>query len=394
MDQQYPRFSDEEYARRHAAVRDLLQAEDLVALVLYGTPSYAQGEVQYLTNYATTREAYLIFPTDSTLPATLFVQMYNHVPTARHISCIHDVRWAGSDSAATTATELRNRGLDRQRIGISGRIPYQQMEVLRAYLPHVQWIEVGPALTRLRIMKSAEERAMLQRGAQFCDLAVAALEREARPGIPEYALAAIVQDAYLAAGGRAGIQYMATTPMANPSVCVPAQYLSSRILERGDVLITELSAQVMEGYAGQIHRPFAIGAPPTPAYQRLFAVALEAFQRVCAVIRPGATSTDVLDAAEYIHDQGYTIYDDLVHGYGGGYLPPILRTRRTAGSETSTAGVTPPFTFAEDMVIVVQPNVITSDERMGVQVGELLRVTASGVESLHHMPMRFLQCGG
>jgi hypothetical protein len=37
--------------------------------------------------------------------------------------------------------------------------------------------------------------------------------------------------------------------------------------------------------------------------------------------------------------------------------------------------------------------VITSDERMGVQVGELVRVTATGVERLHHYPMRFTQCG-
>jgi len=28
-----------------------------------------------------------------------------------------------------------------------------------------------------------------------------------------------------------------------------------------------------------------------------------------------------------------------------------------------------------------------------VQVGELLRVTSQGVESLHNYPMRFIRCG-
>jgi len=42
---------------------------------------------------------------------------------------------------------------------------------------------------------------------------------------------------------------------------------------------------------------------------------------------------------------------------------------------------------------VIQPNVITADERMGVQVGELVRVTRDGVESLHRYPMRFIECG-
>lgn len=45
------------------------------------------------------------------------------------------------------------------------------------------------------------------------------------------------------------------------------------------------------------------------------------------------------------------------------------------------------------MTVVIQPNVITEDERMGVQVGELVRVTRTGVESLHRYPLRFIQCG-
>ncbi len=105
------------------------------------------------------------------------------------------------------------------------------------------------------------------------------------------------------------------------------------------------------------------------------------------MIRAGATVEEVLNAAEYIHDAGYSIYDDLLHSYGGGYLPPILRTRKTSTRPAE------PFTFKENMTIVVQPNVITEDERAGVQVGELLRVTSQGVESLHNYPMRFIRCG-
>jgi Xaa-Pro aminopeptidase len=64
-----------------------------------------------------------------------------------------------------------------------------------------------------------------------------------------------------------------------------------------------------------------------------------------------------------------------------------VRTRQTGGTRN------PGFQFVEGMTIVIQPNVITRDERMGVQVGELVRVTATGVESLHRYPMRFTQCG-
>jgi Xaa-Pro aminopeptidase len=118
----------------------------------------------------------------------------------------------------------------------------------------------------------------------------------------------------------------------------------------------------------------------------MYEVAVEAYHRLANVIRAGTSTEEVLDTAEYIHDCGYTIYDDLMHSFGGGYLPPILRTRRT------TIRPTAPFLFRENMTIVIQPNIITEDERMGVQVGELLRVTRDGVESLHRYPMRFIRC--
>src|SRR5260370_37823523 len=103
---------------------------------------------------------------------------------------------------------------------------------------------------QLRLVKSEAEIEFLRKGAEFSDLALAALEREARPGLHEYELTAIVEGAYLGLGGKTHIHYMATTPMSHPSVCVPAQHQSHRIIEKSDVLITEISAHYA-GDAGQ-----------------------------------------------------------------------------------------------------------------------------------------------
>ncbi len=379
----YPRFSEAEFARRYADVRTAMREANLAVLLLYGTLS-AYHEVLYLSNFPVTREAMLVFPGEEE-PA-LFVQYFNHVPNARQVASIADVRWGGPDLTVTTAENLLVRGLAGSRIGVVGPITFKQYALMQKMLPKAELVDFTSQMLQIRLVKSEEEIEFLRRGAEFSDLAIEALEREARPGITEYELASIVEGAYLGLGGKTHIHYMATTPMRNPSVCVPAQHLSHRILQSGDVLITEISAHY-HGYAGQILRPFAIGTPPTPAYQRMYDVAVEAFNRVAGVICAGATSEAVLDAGEGIHAAGFTIYDDLVHGFGGGYLPPILRTRRTS------ARLPEPFTFRENMVVVIQPNVITEDERMGVQVGELVRVKHNGVESLHRYPMRFIQCG-
>jgi Xaa-Pro dipeptidase len=45
------------------------------------------------------------------------------------------------------------------------------------------------------------------------------------------------------------------------------------------------------------------------------------------------------------------------------------------------------------MTIVVQPNVVTRDESAGVQTGELVVVTAHGVERLHDYERGLLRIG-
>src|SRR5947209_4028141 len=165
--------------------------------------------------------------------------MYNHIPNARQIATIRDVRWGGPDTAITTAENLLERGSGESRIGLVGAISYKQYDSLRRVLPHAALVDFMPQMVQLRLVKSNEEIEFLRKGAQLSDRAIEALEREVRPGITEHELTAIVEGAYLGLGGRTHIHYMATTPMHNPTVCVPAQYQSNRVIEKGDVLITE-----------------------------------------------------------------------------------------------------------------------------------------------------------
>jgi Xaa-Pro aminopeptidase len=63
------------------------------------------------------------------------------------------------------------------------------------------------------------------------------------------------------------------------------------------------------------------------------------------------------------------------------------------GSRSRPAGPLPDMTLQAGMMIVVQPNVITRDQRAGVQVGELVLVTADGYERLHAAPSGFIRVG-
>jgi Xaa-Pro aminopeptidase len=204
--------------------------------------------------------------------------------------------------------------------------------------------------------------------------------------VDERELGAIVEAAYLGRGGTTHIHYFAATPMSEPGMSVPAQWPSARRLQPGDALVCEISAAWWD-HPGQVLRTFTVEAEPTALYRELHDVADAAFDAIAGSLRAGATAAELVAASGVIEDAGFTTRDDLVHGFVGAYLPPVL------GSRSRTLAPPPDLTFAPGMTVVVQPNVVTRDERAGVQTGELLLVTENGAERLHAVPRGMLPSG-
>jgi Xaa-Pro dipeptidase len=146
--------------------------------------------------------------------------------------------------------------------------------------------------------------------------------------------------------------------------------------------VAEISAAFWE-HPGQVLRSFALGEP-TKLYRDLHTAADAAFDAIAAVLKAGATPAQVIDASSVIEDRGFTIIDDLLHGYGGGYLPPIL------GCKSRRSGPVPQEPFRAGQTVVIQPNVVTRDHKAGVQTGELVVITETGIERLHAMPRGFV----
>jgi Xaa-Pro aminopeptidase len=210
------------------------------------------------------------------------------------------------------------------------------------------------------------------------------LRTSLRAGQTERELADTVERSYVAVGGTNVIHYFGVTSMFDPQLAVPAQFAANRKVKRGDVVFAEISAAFWE-YPGQVLRSFAVGEDPPKLYRDLHGVAEAAFDAIAAVLKDGAMPAQVIAAAGVIEDAGFTIIDDLLHGYGGGYLPPVL------GSRSRPAGAIPDEPFRAGMTVVIQPNVITPDGKAGVQTGELVVITDTGIESLHNVPRGFVR---
>lgn len=369
-------FSDREMRRRRDALAAELAGRDLTHALVYGA-NRSGSAVSWLTGWPVTREALLVARPD---PAgdLLLVGFPNHVPQARRLSRVP----VESTGAVAVETALRHLPDGVGRVGVIGALPFDQYRRLAARVEEV--VDLNAAHTALRTVKSAEEVEALRRAAALSDAATAALAGALRPGVTEHELAAAIEAAYVPLGGMHAIHYVCATSMDDPAVPVPAQWPGERRLTGRDVVSCEISVAVAPDYAGQVLRTFTVADPPTRLFRDLHEVATAAFEAVAARLVPGTHAADLLSAAAVIEKSGFSVVDDVVHGYGGGYLPPVLRI------PDQQRGPVPDLVLAAGMTLVVQPNVTTPDGRAGVQTGELLLVTDEGPRRLHAFPKGFI----
>lgn len=390
----FPRFSDAEYERRYAAVRAEMEKRDLDAVVAAGDSAFRgsnHANVYWLTNWLDPYAAYAVLPRNGSPFLVISNPLYVH--SARRAAVVDDVLGV-YNPGRTIGERLLDLGLGRARIGLSGvrhvgraSMAYEHQRELAATLPEAHFEDALDVMQAARMLKSAEEVQWFERGAEFTDRAIHAIAEHLRPGMPEYELSAHIQASFLADGGALMFHFLGATQMEAPELIFPWQYPSTRVIERGDVLLTEISVSYW-GYAGQIQRPFAVGAGPTAEFRRLYELAADCYRAVFEALVPGATDADVRRAAEFIERAGCKTLDVLLHGWGITIEPP-----RTDLSCAMIKRELQSFTVEPGMLFVIQPHVVSPDERRGVQVGNLVLIEETGPRSLQKAEMRFFEAG-
>jgi Xaa-Pro dipeptidase len=378
LDAEIPRFSDAEMKRR----RDLVAAEMAKVgaehLVFCGY-NRAGSCVQWLTHWPVTTEAVGVFTPG--LPDAMFVQWVNHAPLARRFAKdAETVEWGGEATIHRIVDVLSKRGAREGTVAVIGPMPFEQHAALAAKFGKVAGL--NRVYARLRAVKSEEEIDWLRIGAALSDAGMAGLRDAIKPGVNERELNNAIERAYVGLGGGTVIHFVGVTSMHNSDLAVPRQFAVSRTVQKGDVVVSEITAHFWD-YGGQVLRSFAVGEEPSPLYRALHDAAEGAFKAVTGVLKPGGMPAQVIEASRVIEDAGFTIIDDLLHGFGGGYLQPIL------GSTSRPSGPVPDTPFQLNQTVVVQPNVVTRDGKAGVQTGELGVITERGFETLHTFPHGF-----
>ena len=179
---------------------------------------------------------------------------------------------------------------DLKLIGWLNRVRAQMR--MGAQPPH-EFLELGHLLDEMRLFKSADELALMQRAADISVAAHEAAMRAARPGIHEYELQAEVErvfrmhDAVPAYESIVGV---------GANACV-LHYRANRAKARaGELALIDAGAEY-RGYAADITRTFPVDGRFSPAQRALHALVGKAQAAALAQAVPGRPWSAIHDAA-------------------------------------------------------------------------------------------------
>ncbi|MED5578993.1 MAG: M24 family metallopeptidase [Nitrospinota bacterium] len=390
----YPRFSDFEYRRRYREIRKHMKKRGFSALIFYGDSGMAggnQANIKYVTNYKDPVSSFLFFPLKGN--PSLFISNRLYLPYAKTASNIPGQTDAVDYEPGKKISEkIRQLGLEKFKIGLVGfrgilkvSMPYSVIDELRTNFKKATFDDATDILAEVRLVKSDEEMRWFRKGAALTDMAFYALEKKSKIGMSEFELASIITGSYMPSGGGAQLVFIGSTSMKKPQLIFPNQFPSHRKIKKGDIVLTELSAD-FEMHSGQAHRPISVGTKPEPIYKELFEVGVKTYHNILKALKPGATEKDIKQAGSVLTESGFTTFDTTFHGWGLLIEDPRI--------DLGGSLITRPqnqIIFKKGMLMVIQPNVVTPDGKYGLQVGNLVEVTEKGSKSLQKFPMKFMK---
>ncbi|MBE6051707.1 MAG: aminopeptidase P family protein [Clostridium sp.] len=245
--------------------------------------------------------------------------------------------------------------------------------------PFVRVKNVYPKVVPLRLVKSKEEIAELQKAIDITIEGVNSLMKNAKDGMKEYELEAYFEFACKTRGVK---DYAFKTIAAAGKNATILHYVDNNSeMKDGDLILFDLGAQY-NYYNGDISRTFPVSGKFTERQKAVYEAVLRVNEAVIAEMKPGVKflelnkkATDMI--AEECIKLGLIKDKSEVRKY---YWHSI---GHSLGLDTHD--ITPPdrnTTFEEGMVWTVEPGIYIAEEGIGIRIEDDVVVTKDGVDVL------------
>jgi Xaa-Pro dipeptidase len=290
-------FSDAEIERRLSAFRTELSARKLDGAVVA-----APENVFYLTgldHWGYFAPHLLIVPLQGT--PVLVTRAMEQVSVDKQVRAAEFRGHSDSETAADMAARvLRDLKLNGKRVGLeywTSGLSHGLALSLQAQA-EADWHDISNLVDDLRLVKSAEEQALMRKAAAVTDAAAGAAIEVIGDGAPEREVVA----ACVAAMTRAGGSPPAFGPFIRPGSRLGEEHTTwgDGRYKAGEPVFLELSGCVSR-YHAPLGRLVHIGSIPEPD-ARMAETTKRAFDAVLGALRPGAKARQVYAAWQQVVD--------------------------------------------------------------------------------------------
>ena len=388
-------ISTAELERRWKLVREAMAREKIDVLLMQNNNDYMGGYVRWFTDIPATNgyPNTVVFPRDDEM--TVVCQgPFGGVETPS----AEDGVWRGVKQVLTTPSyasahytatydpELACKGLEPfadATIGFVGdyQMSYALSSYVRRKFSKARHVDATEMVDRIKVFKSPEEKALIQRAATMQDGAMRAAFAAIKPGMRDTEVAAVAQAYSQCHGSENGIYLCASMPLGQPSR-FGNRHMQNRTIQKGDQFVLLVEDNGPGGMYTELGRSCVVGAKVPQAMKDELAFCIESRQVTLDLLKPGTPSKAVWDGFNAFMRKNGRPMESRLYCHGQGYdlvERPLVRNDE-------------PMTIEKDMNIVVHPTYIHAGYLNWLCDNYLIGDNGPG-ERLHKFPEEITEVG-
>jgi Xaa-Pro aminopeptidase len=369
-------------ARRHARVRDALEALGLDALIVA-----PPANIRYLSSHAGT--AGILVMTREAVHLLIDFRYRESVRAlqASPAACpglrTWDVPASYEEALLGCLAEIGVATVGFEAAHVSVARHEWWRETIAARRLDITLRSTERVVEQARLIKDASEIATLRDAAARLDRVMPTVLASVRAGETERFIAGVIEGAMR----EAGYERMAfdTIVASGPHSAMPHYRAGTRALATGDLLVLDFGG-VLDGYCCDLTRTVSIGAPSREA-RRVYDAVRDAHAAAVAAVRPGIEASAVDAAArDVLRERG--LGEAFGHGTGHGLGLEVHEEPRVGKPRRDM----PSVALEPGMVFTIEPGAYLPGFG-GVRIEDEVLVTDAGCEVLTRVPRELVALG-
>ncbi len=254
------------------------------------------------------------------------------------------------------------------------KLKQANLDVVKKHAPKVEGAVLDKALTRLRLIKSKVEQALVRYSTQLSCRAHVKAMMALKPGLNERDIQKIYEEEFKKEGAPPGYGYICGSGING---CV-LHYSANKEEIAADTLMVNDCGSAYKGYVADVTRTFPTSGKFSKEQAAKYQLVRDAQTAAEKILKPGVTLRELhAAAAKVFEDSGQTKWAyshsaDKTVRHGLGHFVGLYVHDSGAGDTKMEPG----------MVITIEPGWYDKDQKWGIRIEDMYLVTEEGFERL------------